>query len=360
MKVAILGAGGGGTSAVAELTQRGHTVRLWNRSAETLQAFIDAGGVNYEGVSGSGKALPEMISADLPKVLDGVDTVLVCLPTLAHQSLAVMLATLGANTLPVVLNPGHTGGVLAFRSVFLENGLSPPPVAEFSTLTYVARKISADTVGTTGAAQNVWVASLPGDEAAVTVATELYPSARPARDVIATGLANVNMVLHPPGAILGASWVEASKGDFTFYVQGLSTGVGRVMEALDRERLAVASAYELALPDLFTEMRAIGTIESTADAAAGLAVAVRNGAANNGIKAPDSLAHRYYVEDFFFGLRPFLVLAEIADMKAPVAHSLMALAAVMVDPAGEIEGRSARAMGIDNMNKRQLLAAVRA
>lgn len=105
MKVAILGAGGGGTSAVAELTQRGHTVRLWNRSAETLQAFIDAGGVNYEGVLGSGKALPEMISADLPKVLDGVDTVLVCLPTLAHQSLAVMLATLGANTLPVVLNP---------------------------------------------------------------------------------------------------------------------------------------------------------------------------------------------------------------------------------------------------------------
>ncbi len=359
MKIAILGAGGGGASAVAEMTRQGHVVRLWNRSPATLEPFVDAGGVHYEGVLGSGKAVPETIGSDLEQALQDVDAVLVCLPTLAHRALAERLADLGVNSLPVVLNPGHTGGVLAFRAAFADKGLSPPPLAEFSTLTYVARKTGADTVGITGAARHVWVAGLPGDEAAVDVAMRMYPAARAARDVIATGLANVNLVLHPPGAILGAAWVEASGGDFTFYVQGLSAGVGRVMEALDRERLAVAAAYDLQLPDLFAEMQSIGTIEDSANAAEGVAAAVRGGKANSRIKAPDSLAHRYYVEDFFFGVRPFIVLADIAGVAVPVARSLMTLAETMVDPDGEIEGRSAEAMGIAGMNRQQLIRMLR-
>ena len=359
MKIAILGAGGGGASAVAELTQRGHVVRLWNRSAETLQPFIDAGGVRYEGVLGQGLAVPEVMTGDLARALHGADVALVCLPTPAHEALAQALAACGTATLPVVLNPGHTGGALAFHEVFARHGSVAPPIAEFSTLTYVARKAAPDTVSTTGAAKQVRVACLPGDERAVDVAIELYPSARRDTDVIATGLANVNMVLHPPGAVLGASWVEATGGEFTFYVQGLTPSVGRIMEALDAERLAVAQAYDVRLPDLFSEMQAIGTIESSADADAGLAAAVRGGTANSRIRAPDSLAHRYYVEDFFFGLRPFLAFARIAGVHVPVAGALMALAEAMVDPEGDIEGRTPAAMGVSGMNLEQLIARVR-
>lgn len=358
MNIAILGAGAGGASAVAELSLMGHVTRLWNRSAGTLKPFVDAGGVNYEGVLGNGTAVPELISADLEAVLRGADCILVCLPTLAHAPLAQMLADIGANRIPVVLNPGHTGGVFAFGEVFRRKGLAPPPTAEFSTLTYVARKKNPDTVRTTAAAKRVWVAALPGDGPAVSLAEALFPAAVRAANVLATGFGNVNMVLHPPGAILGASWVEASGGDFTFYVQGLGDGAGRVMEALDHERLAVAAAYGLSLPGLFEEMSAIGTIESTADPGDGLAAAVRSGEANSRIKAPESLAHRYYVEDFFYGLRPFLVLAAIAEVEVPVAASLMSLAETIVDPESRIEGRSAEAMGIAGMSKLQLLERV--
>lgn len=359
MRIAVLGAGAGGASAVAELTQQGHAVKLWNRTRQTLQPFIDAGGIEYEGVLGRGKAVPEQISASLGDVLSDVEGLIVCLPTPAHAALASELADVGANLLPVVLNPGHTGGVFAFRAEYLKRGVIPPPIAEFSTLTYVARKMAPDRVGITAAAKRVWVASLPGDEPAVTLARTLYPAAKPARDVLATALSNVNLVLHPPGAILGASWVEATGGDFTFYVQGLPAGVGRVMEALDDERLKVAAAFGLNLPDLFSEMQAIGTIDANADRGAGLAAAVRSGTANRHIRAPDSLAHRYYTEDFFFGVRPFLVLAEIAGVNTPVASSLMRLAETAVDPEGRSEGRSAAAMRIRGMNKAELLKLVR-
>ena len=358
MIVAILGAGNGGASAVVELGQRGFKTRLWNRSAETLLPFQRAGGIKYTGVFGESIAAPDLMTSSLADAIEGVDIILVCLPTLAHTRIADALAGLGANKIPVVLNPGHTGGALEFVTAFHRHNISPPPTAEFSTLTYVARKPQPDTVWITGAAKHVWVAAMPGGEVAQTRAKDLYPVAETAGDVIATGLANVNMVLHPPGAILGAAWVETCKGDFTFYVQGLPDGVGRIMAALDGERLAVAKAYGHQLPDLFTEMQSIGTIESDADSCAGLASAIRGGEANSNIKAPDSLAHRYYREDFWYGIKPFLAFAGIAGVDVPVAGSLMKLAELLVDDTMNTGGRSASVMGIDGLKKDELLSLV--
>ena len=359
MRIAILGAGNGGASAVVELSQRTFKTRLWNRSKTTLMPFQEAGGVKHTGFFGEGIVKPEFITDKLSEAIDGADVIMVCLPTLAHANIAEMLAKLGANNIPVVLNPGHTGGALEFVETFNRNHLTPPPTAELSTLTYVARKPEPDIVRTTGSAKHVWVATMPGGEIAMEAAKELYPNAESAKDVIATGLANVNMVLHPPGAILGAAWVEATGGDFTFYVEGLPTGVGRVMEALDAERLAVAKAFDHRLPDLFREMQSIGTIEMDADPIESLAAAVRGGEANSKIKAPDSLNHRYYREDFWYGVKPFLAFAEIAHVAVPVAKSLMNLAELLVGDLVQSEGRSSAAMGVTGMSKNELITYVR-
>ncbi len=359
MIVALLGAGNGGAAALADLVQKGFRVRLWNRSDKALRPLRRAGGIQYNGVLGEGLAAPERMTTDLAAAIENADVILSCLPTPAHGRIAAALAGFGANAAPVVLNPGHTGGALEFVAAFRRRNLPPPPTAEFSTLTYVARKPRPGMVSITGAAKQVRVAAMPGGEAALSAAKALYPAARTAADVIATGLANVNMVLHPPGAILGAAWVESCRGDFTFYVQGLPDGVGRIMAALDQERLTVARRYGHDLPDLFAEMQSIGTIESDADPSAGLAAAVRNGEANSRIKAPDSLAHRYYREDFWYGIKPFLALARVAGTEVPVAASLMRLAEVLVGGPAVPEGRSAAAMGIDGLGKDELLGLVR-
>ncbi len=358
MIVAILGAGNGGASAVVELNHRGFETRLWNRSPATLAPFQQAGGIKYTGVFGEGLVKPTLITADLREAIVGVDIILVCLPTLAHANIAESLAKLGENNIPVVLNPGHTGGSLEFVEAFKRHNVTPPPTAEFSTLTYIARKPEPDTVWTTGAAKHLWVAAMPGGESALAGARELFPNAEAAGDVIATGLANVNMILHPPGAILGAAWVESCGGDFTFYVEGLPDGVGRIMEALDAERLAVAKAYGHDVPDLFAEMQSIGTIESDVDRSVGLAAAIRAGGANSKIKAPDSLEHRYYREDLWYGIKPFLVLAEIAQTQVPIAGSLMSLAEALVDASVKTEGRSAATMGIEGLSKAELINLV--
>jgi opine dehydrogenase len=360
MKVLVLGAGAGGAAAVAELTLAGHEVALWNRSAATLEPFRAIGGVDYEGVLGQGRALPRLISADLGEALHGVDVAVMTLPTFSHAPVARALGEAGwPADRPIVLNPGHTGGALEFAHAFRSTGRPVPPIAEFSTLTYVARKYAPARVTVTGRAKHVRAAALPGGRAALEIGCRLFAGALPVPDVLAADLSNANLVLHPPGAILGAAWVEATGGDFTFYVQGMTTGVARTMRRLDQERLAVAAAFGHALPTLVEEMQSIGTVEESVTDMHDLVAAIAGGSANARIKAPGSLEHRYYREDFGHGVLPFLELAAIAGVETPVAAALYTLAEAVVGTDLRAGGRTALTMGIAGLSRKDLIELVR-
>ncbi len=360
MRVTVLGAGAGGAAAVVELLASGHDVVLWNRSAETLAPFQNLGGVRYEGVFGEGLARPSAITNGLPIAIRGADAAVVALPTHSHGTIAQALAAFGwPADKPVILNPGHTGGALEFETAFRSHRADVPPIAEFSTLTYVARKYTPDSVTVTGKAKAVRVAALPGGDAAIAAARTLFPSAEPVGDVLASDLCNVNMVLHPPGAVLAAAWVEARKGDFTFYVDAMTAGVAGTMKALDKERLAVARAFGHELPNLIAEMKRIGTVEADVEDLDDFVAAIAGGEANSRIKAPDSFEHRYYREDFGHGLLPFLELAGIAGVETPVARSLLVLAETMTGTDFRNGGRTATAMGIAGLDKAGLEKRVR-
>jgi len=357
MRIAVLGAGAGGAAAAVELGMAGHAVALWGRSAKTLAPFQDQSGVAFEGCLGAGLAKPALITSDLAAALQGADAALICLPTTAHDDLARGIVETGL-TVPIVLNPGHTGGALEFAQVYRSLRKSLPPIAEFNTLTYVARKYSPGSVTVTGSARFLRLGALAGGGAAAEAAQAMFPNARRMRDVLACDLANLNMVLHAPGALLGASWVESTGGGFTFYVQGMTPGVARVMRALDDERRAVAKAFGHELPSVTAEMQMVGTVEASADPD-DMAAAIASGEANKKIKAPNSLSHRYYIEDFGHGLVPFVALAEISGVATPVAVSLLNIGRTMLGDAALTRARTAARMGIEGLSRDALLRMVR-
>jgi len=357
MKIAVVGAGAGGAAAVAELVSAGHQVRFWTRSPQTLAPFQEQGGVAFDGIMGCGLARPSLMTCDLAEAVDGAGLVLICAPTQARKDVADALARIRSRV-PVVLNPGHTGGALEVQQTFISKERGPPPIAEFSTLTYVARKYTQARVTITGKARAVRLAAMPGGEKAAELAKQLFPAAKPAADVLACDLANVNMVLHIPGAVLGASWVEATGGDFTFYVQAMTAGVARVMRALDDERRSVARVFNHDLPALTVEMQAIGTVEESTTDIDDFVSAISSGEANRRIKAPNSLQHRYYREDFCYGLLPFTVLARIGGIDVPVAKSLLQIGQVLLGFDLASAGRTAERMGIADLDRGGLLRLV--
>lgn len=355
--VAVLGAGAGGLSAAVDLSHSGHQVRLWNRNPATVQAFRD-GCITHTGVLGDGVTTVAAVTTDLAEALHGADIALVCLPALAHGPLFADLARVGCAG-PVVLNPGHTGGVLHLRQVLRAHGAPLPPAAELSTLTYIARR-KDDVVHVTGRARQVRCGALPSGAAATAAAAALYPGMTlPAPDVLASSLSNVNLVLHPPGAILAAAWTEASGGAFTFYVDAMTPGVGRVIDALDGERREVAARFGHDLPPLAEEMALVGTVPPGQAGHGDTAAAIRAGEANRSISAPGSLAHRYYLEDFPYGMTPFLALARIAGVTAPLAQALLTVATALVGDGPLGPGLDAGGLGVAGLDRAGLLNLVR-
>lgn len=357
MKLAVIGAGNGGAAAAVELTLAGHDVALYGRSADTIAPFAH-GGIRYMGVFGEGVVHPLLLSSCIAEVIDGAEAAIVCLPTFAHVEVAHALHGAGWDaTRPVLLNPGHTGGAFEFETAYRTAAAAAPPIVEFATLAYVARKPAPDIVNITGRAKSLRAAAMPGAANALRLACALFPGAYDCGDVIACDLSNINMVVHPPGAILGAAWVEATGGDFTFYVQGMTPGVIEIMRALDRERIAVGKAFGHDLPTVIEEMKAVGTVPADADG--GDYAAIAAGEANRRIKAPDSLSHRYYVEDFNHGLVPFLAYARIANVEVPVASALTRLGLTATAGRGTMAQRTAATMGFEGWSLEQLLQRAR-
>ena len=357
MKLAIIGAGNGGAAAAVELTIAGHEVALYGRSAETIAPFAQEG-IRYMGVLGEGVVRPALLSSRIAEAINGAEAAIICLPTFAHVEVARALHGAGWDaTRPVLLNPGHTGGAFEFETAYRVAAAKAPPIVEFATLAYVARKPVPDTVNITGRAKSLRAAAMPGAGNALRLACTLFPGVYDSGDVIGCDLSNINMVVHPPGAILGAAWVEATGGGFTFYVQGLTPGVIEVMRALDRERIAVGKAFGHDLPNVIDEMKAVGTVPADADSSDYAAIAA--GEANRRIKAPDSLSHRYYMEDFNHGLVPFMAYAQVAGVEVPVASALTNLGLTATAGRGAAIQRTAATMGFEGWSLEQLLQRAR-
>jgi opine dehydrogenase len=105
-------------------------------------------------------------------------------------------------------------------------------------------------------------------------------------------------------------------------------------------------------------MQAIGTVEESTPDIDDFVSAISSGAANRWIKAPNSLQHRYYHEDFCYGLLPFAVIAKIGDVDVPVANALLQIGRVLIgfDPA--TTGRTAERMGVAQLDRSALLRLV--
>src|SRR5581483_8166876 len=220
--IAILGAGNGGCAAAGDLARRGHSVRLYSRSAATLAPLVERGGVELRGQAGEG-----------------------VVPSLAHPLYGEQLAPLLRDDQVVLLNPGHTLGGLHFAASLRRAGYRGRlRLGETATLTYCTRLVGPATVDVFRVAPRLPFAAFPGRDTDELLAAlrPLYPALIPAASVLETALMDINAVEHPPQAICNAGWIEATGGDFYFYYQGTSPGVARVIEALDRERLALVRA----------------------------------------------------------------------------------------------------------------------
>jgi len=71
-----------------------------------------------------------------------------------------------------------------------------------------------------------------------------------AENVLQTSLQNGNPIIHPAVTLLNAGLIERTQGDFLFYEEDITEGVGRLIKAVDDERVAIGGRLGIRiLPD---------------------------------------------------------------------------------------------------------------
>ncbi|PKY07212.1 hypothetical protein P168DRAFT_338134 [Aspergillus campestris IBT 28561] len=176
------------------------------------------------------------------------------------------------------------------------------------------------------------------------------------KNLLEVGLNNINPVVHCPAALMNAGWIEATRGDFFFYAQGMSPAVSRVTEKIDGERLAIARAYGLDLVSITDYMnqnyRHDQEFSDYHDFARGSVIH------NKTKSAPTSMNHRYLLEDILFAMVPWYELGLKAGLSSPTIHSLIELASVVSGFDYLTHGRSLRAAGFEELSMEQILLAL--
>lgn len=108
MKMAVLGAGAWGTALALRYAER-HTVSLWARDAQQIEAIIQAGS-NARYLPGFSLPASMRYSSDLSLAIAGAELLLVVVPSSGLRALLAALTT-GGNRVPVIwackgLEPG--------------------------------------------------------------------------------------------------------------------------------------------------------------------------------------------------------------------------------------------------------------
>jgi opine dehydrogenase len=356
-KIAVLGAGNGGCAVAADLTLRSYEVRLFSRSESTLLPISKRGGIELVEDGAEKFAAPFFVSPHLPPVVNGVDLIIIAAPAVAHEYLAQNLARHLAEGQRILLNPGHTGGCLHFASILRGAGLTAKiKLCETVTLTYICRMPQLARVEIYRRTTNLRCAAFPAKDTAnlVPEIQEIFPNVIAAANVLETGFANINAIMHPAGMLGNAGWIEKTGGDFYYYREGITQAIAAWIEEVDRERLEIVKRLglnPLRFVDIFHQA---GLTSEAARTSGSIYRAINESEPNRTIKSPKTLDHRYIREDVGYGLVPMAEIGRLLGVENPVIDALITLASVVSGTDYRKEGLTLEKMGLAGVTAREL------
>lgn len=350
-RVAVLGAGHGGQAMAGHLGLMGCEVTLCNRSQDRIGPIQIAGSIELTGqVEGVGKLA--LVTTDIELAIKDAELIMVVVPANGHAPLAEAVAPYLADGQIVVLHPGRTGGALEFFNTIRSNGcVADVIISEASTLIYACRMLNPAKVHIFGIKNIIPVAAIPSYRTpeVITKLNSVYPQFVPGDNVLKTSLDNIGAIFHPALTILNAGRIESTHGEFEFYMDGATPAVARVLETLDKERVAVAAALGIramsAREWLYVAYDAPGRT---------LFEAMQANVGYKGITAPPTTLMRYITEDVPMSLVPIASIGDHLGVPTPMIDSMIHLASVIHETDYWGEGRTVETMGLSGLSVKQI------
>jgi len=349
---AVLGAGHGGLAMAGYLALKGFEVRLYNRTPERLEPIRRRGAI--ELIAHDGEEIPRgvgsltLATSDIKEAIDGADVIMVVVPATGHAWLAEAMAPYLMEGQIVVLNPGRTGGALEVHHIFHQKGVTADViVAETQTFLYASRAVNPAQVQIFRVKNSVPVAAIPAYRTpeVVKALAEAFSQFIPGDNVIKTGMDNIGAVFHPAVTVLNSARIESTRGEFEYYIEGITPSVASVLEAIDRERVSVGAAIGFncmtAREWLYVAYDAVGQT---------LHDAIHANRGYYGIQGPPHLHHRYLTEDVPMSLVPIASIGDMLGSACPTIKTIVELANTMHGCNYWETGRTVEKLGLAGLD----------
>jgi opine dehydrogenase len=220
-------------------------------------------------------------------------------------------------------------------------------LAETETLVYASRSEGPAQARIFRIKEAVPVAALPASRTSrvLEALSTAYPHFIDGVNVLHTGLNNMGAIFHPALTMLNAGRIESTRGEFQFYIDGVTQSVARVLETLDRERVTVAAALGI------RARTALEWLKMAYDATgADLHEAIHNQSGYYGINAPRTLNHRYITEDIPMSLVPIAALGQRYGVSVRGVDAVIRLACIVHQTDYWRRGRTLDKLGIEQLS----------
>jgi opine dehydrogenase len=315
MKVAILGAGSIAYGNAAYLCQAGHDPVLWSPSGGRGRALAKGEPLLARGaVEGS---FHPRVAATCAEALSDAEAVLVALPANGHRHVMDAAAPHLRPDQTVIISSHISFSGLYLARLLADRNVSLPIVVWGTTVT--AGRQAGDTgVNVAVVRAKVDAAVLPASAAAhgLAVCRDLFGDRFVERsDMLAIALSNLNPQNHMGIALCNFTRME--KGEDWGQNDNITDSVGRLLEALDAERLAIAAALGYQVRTIQEHYHLSFHVPPGPVGEMSRAIAARG----DGGKGPTTVDTRYVLEDVPYGLVPTVLLGRLAGVPTPLHES---------------------------------------
>jgi opine dehydrogenase len=342
-EICVIGAGNGGSAIAGDMTLAGHNCRLFEFSeyAKNLSTVIKKGGIQVTGIARTGFAKIKLATTKIDQAVDGAEVIMVTTQALAHERFAREVAPYLSDGQAIILWPG-SGGTLVVRKIWDEMGMKKDVVlAEGVTFPYCCRRLKGP--GTVNIHRvdgpRMLVSALPAKNTprAIAAMDGTYADVvKAAKSILEPALYNVNIIVHPVGALLNMGRIEHSNGEFYMYKEGITPSVKKVVRKMDSERSALFSklgykpyTYDEVFADCFN--MSVEEFSKTSS------------------KGPFNMQDRYVTEDIPMGATLTLSLGRKAGVPMPTYEAMIHLASVANDIDYYSGGRNLENLGLSDM-----------
>ncbi len=355
MIIAVLGSGNGGCAAAADWALAGHEVRMFDfeEFPVNIKAIHEKGGISCSGkLEGFAKIL--YAGHNMEEAIKEAEFILIIGPAYSTPAFGKALKPYLKKEQIVCVCPSSCGGAVVLkRGLGLELEDEEFIISETSTLPYACRVNSPGEVNIYHKLKGgLYIAALPAKYTPLAYEKfkQVYPGASPAKSLLMTMLITGNNIIHPSVTLLNAGRIESTNGDFYFYEDGATPAAGRLMEAIDNEKLELSKVLEIGLlPDIEVKILQEYNAEKSYE------TGYRTAPGFKGIKAQSQLDYRYFNEDVGYGLVFISELAKQVGVETPIIDSMILIISTIMKRDYRKEGLlTPKTLGIENYSIEEL------